>query len=173
MTIFDKRRLTNATFKLDVDRMRRGWYSDKYFENIGAMLHELAAAGYTYSGQAPHLGDSDPPGVDLHQIPTGDMQVEMQWFTRRPGATLVVGVDKALEMLRHCAGYFEGGRFVTTWDQLEVEAVHDGAMVAYNGDPTQIKPVLRGARPLPRLCAARDSHPGHSHPGLARGHQCL
>jgi len=143
MTIFDKRRLTNATFKLDVDRMRRGWYSDKYFENIGAMLHELTAAGYTYSGQAPHLGDSDPPGVDLHQIPTGDMQVEMQWFTRRPGATLVVGVDKALEMLRHCAGYFEGGRFVTTWDQLEVEAVHDGAMVAYNGDPTQIRPVLR------------------------------
>jgi len=143
MTIFDKRRLTNATFKLDVDRMRRGWYSDKYFENIGAMLHELAAAGYAYSGQAPHLGDSDPPGVDLHQIPTGDMQVEMQWFTRRPGATLVVGVDKALEMLRHCAGYFEGGRFVTTWDQLEVEAVHDGAMVAYNGDPTQIRPVLR------------------------------
>jgi nicotinate phosphoribosyltransferase len=142
MTLFNHQRLTNATFKLDVDRMRQGWYSDKYFENIGAMLHELAAAGYTYSGQAPRLGQP-MPGIDLHQVATGDLQVEMQWFTRRPGATLVVGVDKALEMLRHCAGHFEGDQFVSTWDQLEVEAVHDGAMVKYDGDPTQVKPVMR------------------------------
>ena len=71
------------------------------------------------------------------------MQVEMQWFTRRPGTTVVVGVDKALEMLRHCTGYFEGERFVETWDQLEVEAVHDGALVKYNGDPAQVQPVIR------------------------------
>jgi nicotinate phosphoribosyltransferase len=143
MTLFNQQRLTNATFKLDVDRMRQGWYSDKYFENIGAMLHELATAGYTYSGRAPRLGGPAQPSVDLHQIATGDIQVEMQWFTRRPGATLVVGVDKALEMLRHCAGYFDGERFVNTWDQLEVEAVHDGAMVKYAGDATQIQPVMR------------------------------
>jgi nicotinate phosphoribosyltransferase len=71
------------------------------------------------------------------------MQVEMQWFTRRPGTTVVVGVDKALEMLRHCTGYFEGERFVETWDQLEVEAVHDGALVKYNSDPAQVQPVIR------------------------------
>jgi nicotinate phosphoribosyltransferase len=34
MSIFDNKRLTNETFKLDIERMRRGWYSDKYFENI-------------------------------------------------------------------------------------------------------------------------------------------
>jgi nicotinate phosphoribosyltransferase len=67
----------------------------------------------------------------------------MQWFTRRPGTTVVVGVDKALAMIRGCAGYFEGDRFVETWDQLEVEAVHDGVTVTYNGDPTRILPVLR------------------------------
>ena len=38
MSIFDQKRLTNETFKLDIERMRRGWYSDKYFENIGRML---------------------------------------------------------------------------------------------------------------------------------------
>jgi nicotinate phosphoribosyltransferase len=138
MTIFDRKRLTNEVFKLDVERMRRGWYSDKYFENIGAMLTHLAAGGYRYAGQAAKLR-----AANIHNVETGNIHVEMQWFTRRPGATLVVGVDKALEMLRHCTGYFENEGFVNTWDQLEVEAVHDGAMVRYNGDPLDIRPVLR------------------------------
>jgi nicotinate phosphoribosyltransferase len=38
MTIFNKKRLTNAVFKLDIERMRQGWYSDKYFANILKML---------------------------------------------------------------------------------------------------------------------------------------
>ncbi len=138
MTLFDRQRLTNAVFKLDVERMRRGWYSDKYFENIGAMLRQLSAEGYRYAGRAPHLNGADPAGAAV-----GELQVEMQWFTRRPGTTVVVGVDKAVEMLRHCSGYFEDDRFVETWDALEVEAVHDGACVKYNGDPTQVQPVIR------------------------------
>ncbi len=140
MTVFDHKRLTNATFKLDVERMRRGWYSDKYFENIGAMLRQLSGAGYRYAGRAPHLKGADPAGAEV-----GDLQVEMQWFTRRPGTTVVVGVDKSIEMLRYCTGCFEDpdGRFVGTWDQLEVEAVHDGALVKYDGDPTQVQPVIR------------------------------
>lgn len=138
MTIFDRKRLTNEVFKLDVERMRRGWYSDKYFENIGAMLTHLAAGGYRYAGKAARLHVEN-----IYNVETGNIHVEMQWFTRRPGATLVVGVDKALEMLRHCTGYFENEGFVNTWDQLEVDAVHDGAMVHYDGDPLSIQPVLR------------------------------
>ncbi|MBP7693827.1 MAG: nicotinate phosphoribosyltransferase [Anaerolineales bacterium] len=138
MTVFDRKRLTNEVFKLDVERMRRGWYSDKYFENIGAMLTHLSAGGYRYAGQAPHL-----PGVDLRAVEVGDLEVEMQWFTRRPGTTLVVGVDKCLEMLRHCTGYEAGGAFVSTWERLTVEAVHDGALVKYTGDPLNIQPVIR------------------------------
>jgi nicotinate phosphoribosyltransferase len=76
-------------------------------------------------------------------VDVGDMEVEMQWFTRRPGRTVVVGVDKALSMLRCCTGYFDGDRFVETWDRLEVQAVHDGCVVHYNGDPTQVQPVIR------------------------------
>jgi nicotinate phosphoribosyltransferase len=138
MTIFDRKRLTNEVFKLDVERMRRGWYSDKYFENIGAMLQQLSAEGYRYAGRAPHLPEGDPLGAEV-----GDLHVEMQWFTRRPGTTVVVGVDKSVEMLRHCTGYFTGEDFVSTWERLEVEAVHDGALVRYNGDPAQVQPVLR------------------------------
>ena len=55
MSIFDNKRLTNETFKLDIERMRRGWYSDKYFENIGRMLTALASEGYFYSGQHHNL----------------------------------------------------------------------------------------------------------------------
>ena len=138
MSIFDGKRLTNETFKLDIERMRTGWYSDKYFENIMAMLVECASSGYRYDGRFPNLHE-----VDLSDVDVGNLEVEMQWFTRRPGTTVVVGVDKALAILCGCTGYFKDDRFVETWANLEVEAVHDGATVTYNGDPMRILPVLR------------------------------
>lgn len=139
MSIFNDQRLTNTTFKLDIDRMRRGWYSDKYFTNIAYMLAELSKRGYTYRGLEPKL----PPGISLQDIHNGDIEVEMQWFTRRPGTTIVVGVDKALTMLRHCTGYFEGDTFIDTSDNLEVWAVNDGSTVTYDGDPLNVQPVIR------------------------------
>ncbi|MHB1482496.1 MAG: nicotinate phosphoribosyltransferase, partial [Bellilinea sp.] len=139
MSIFDQKRLTNSTFKLDIERMRKGWYTDKYFTNIARMLETLAKAGYQYQGTDHRL----PAGVDPADIPAGDLEVEMQWFTRRPGKTIVVGVDKALTMLRHCTGYFEGDHFVETADRLEVWAVHDGCVVESNGNPLEVSPVMR------------------------------
>lgn len=139
MSIFDRQRLDNATFKLDVERMRRGWYSDKYFTNIATMLTALAARSYTYRGSNHNL----PAGVSPENIPVGDIEVEMQWFTRRPGTTIVVGVDKALTMLRHCTGYWHNGKFVNTADRLEVWAVHDGVTVHSDGNPLHIAPVIR------------------------------
>ena len=139
MSIFDRKRLTNETFKLDVERMRRGWYSDKYFENINRMLTTLSAEGYRYSGAHPNL----PPGLSPQDIAVGDIEVEMQWFTRRVGQTVVVGVDKALAMLRHCSGYFEGEEFVDTSGRLEVWAVQDGSLVRSEGNPLHVQPVMR------------------------------
>jgi len=139
MSIFDGKRLTNETFKLDIDRMRRGWYSDKYFENINRMLTALAKEGYTYSGNYHNL----PEGMSPEQIAVGDIEVEMQWFTRRMGKTTVVGVDKSLEMLKHCSGYFNGDEFIDTSGNLEVWAVHDGTTVKYDGDPSKIQPVIK------------------------------
>lgn len=139
MSIFDGKRLTNETFKLDIDRMRRGWYSDKYFANINAMLQTLAAEGYAYNGKYHNL----PPEFSPENIAVGDIEVEMQWFTRRVGTTVVVGVDKALAMLKHCTGYFDGDRFIDTSAQLEVWAVHDGATVTSDGNPLHVQPVLK------------------------------
>jgi len=139
MSIFDGKRLTNETFKLDIERMRRGWYSDKYFENINRMLTALSKEGYAYSGEHHNL----PAEISPEQIAVGDIEVEMQWFTRRMGKTTVVGVDKALAMLRHCTGYFEGDAFIDTSDKLEVWAAQDGSTVKYDGDPKNIQPVIK------------------------------
>ncbi|MBX3035793.1 MAG: nicotinate phosphoribosyltransferase [Anaerolineales bacterium] len=139
MSIFDKKRLTNETFKLDIERMRRGWYSDKYFENINRMLISLSKDKYFYEGKYHNL----PNGISPEQIAVGDIEVEMQWFTRRMGKTTVVGVDKSLEMLRHCTGYFDGDKFIDTSDKIEVWAVHDGTTVKYDGDPTKVQPVIK------------------------------
>jgi nicotinate phosphoribosyltransferase len=139
MSIFNGNRLTNDTFKLDIERMRRGWYSDKYFTNIAFMLIELSKRGYRYRGSSNNL----PAGVSDQEINNGDIEVEMQYFTRRLGKTIVVGVDKALTMLRHCTGYWENDRFIDTSDQIQVWAVHDGTVVSGDGDPLNVRPVIR------------------------------
>jgi nicotinate phosphoribosyltransferase len=79
----------------------------------------------------------------MDEIHCGDLEVEMQWFTRRSGKTIVVGVDKALSMLRNCTGYWMDGKFVNTSDRLEVWAVHDGCTVTGIGDPLNVRPVMK------------------------------
>ena len=138
MSLFNQERLTNKTFKLDVERMRQGWYSDKYFANILRMLMGVGQSGGYQGAYARDIG-RDPNSLDV-----GDVEVEMQFFTRRRGKTIVVGVDKALCMLRHCTGFpGKDGDWVSTWDMLKVEAVHDGAITQYHGDPLQVQPVIK------------------------------
>ena len=100
MSIFNGERLTNDVFKLDIERMRQGWYSDKYFANILLMLHGLGQDD-GYQGLYGRDIGRDPAGLDV-----GNIEVEVQFFTRRAGRTVIVGVDKALSMLRHCTGFF-------------------------------------------------------------------
>ena len=100
MSLFNEKRLDDKTFKLDIERMRKGWYADKYFVNIATMLQKLSEQGYIYQGQEHLL----PEGISTEEIVTGDIEVEMQWFTRRPGKTVIDGLDKALTMLQHATG---------------------------------------------------------------------
>ncbi|MCC6730470.1 MAG: nicotinate phosphoribosyltransferase [Chthonomonadales bacterium] len=141
MSVFDCRRLPVSTFRLDVERMRGGWYSDKYFTNVVTLLTELAKRGYRFGGQNEDLSDL---GVDLANIDTGNVEVEMQWFSRRRPMSIVVGIDKCLAILRECAGTFDAtGEWRGTWDQLEVRAVHDGAIAQFGGDARQVAPVMK------------------------------
>ncbi len=139
MSVFDGKRLDNSTFKLDAERMRRGWYSDKYFCNIADMLTILSKSGYCYHGNSPRL----KPDILSECISSGDLEVEMQVFTRRRGTTIAVGLDKSLAMLKLCTGYWEGEKFVDTSNNIEVWAVQDGTVIHGNGDPSQVEPVMR------------------------------
>lgn len=141
MSLFNHQRLTNDTFKIDFTRMRQSWYTDKYFANIAKMLAVLAESNCVYepSGAQNRLS----PELSQLRISPGDLEVEMQWFTRRAGKTLVVGVDKSLTMLKHCTGYMEGDKFIDTADRLQVWAVEDGSMVEADGNPANIQPVMR------------------------------
>lgn len=138
MSAFNGERLNKAVFKIDAARMRVGWYTDAYFSNIAQILETLSKEEYTFAGV------SDIQGVDCSHVKNGDIIVEMQFFTRRRPVTLVAGVDEALALLEECTGYFnEAGEFVNTFDQLEVEAVHDGTFAAYDGNPLHVQPVLK------------------------------
>lgn len=127
MTLFNGQRLSQTQLKLDIEGLRQAFYTDKYFENVRQILHTLQQRHYRFY-------DTD----------IGTLEVEAQWFTRRRPHALVAGVDVALEMLRHCTGYYdEMGQFINTFEALEVEAVEDGVFVTYDGNPMNIQPVLK------------------------------
>ena len=138
MTVFDHVRLTNRTIKLDVEGLRSGFYADKYFENVVNLLSALDAAGYRYNGNSPR-----PLPANTAQVDTASIAVEAQYFNRRAPYALAAGVDAALAMVRYGAGYYDRDAFVETWDQLEIEAVEDGVLTHYAGDPMQVQPVLK------------------------------
>lgn len=141
MSRFDGRRLGSNVFKLDVERMRHGWYTDRYFINIQRILTRFADEGLRYQGNDPFRV---PEGVDLRKAAIGDLEVEMQWFTRRRPFALACGVDKALAILRECTGCFtENGRWENRAHTLQVWAVQDGDRLEFGDDPLHICPALR------------------------------
>ena len=142
MSRFDGRRLQASELPLDWDGLRRGDYSDRYFWNGVKILQTLAQEGYRFAGYSPRLaamGRTPTP-----KVPTGDLRVEMQWFCRRHPFTVVAGVDIALAILQECTGYWEAAHhFVNTAHTLQVEAVQEGDLVPYEGNPLRVAPVLR------------------------------
>lgn len=143
MSLFNKERLPMSVFNMTeevIDKLRRGWYADQYFNNTVKVLTTLAKEGYKFGDK-----ENDLEGiVDVTELQNGDIEVEMQFFTRRKPYSIVAGVDEALAILKVGTGYYdEDDQFVNTYNQLEVEAVHDGEIVTYDGNPMNIKPVLK------------------------------
>jgi nicotinate phosphoribosyltransferase len=94
-------RLPVETFRLPVDKLRDGYYSDAYFNHARALLE--------HEGRRPH--------------------VVMQVFQRKE--SILGGVDEALAVLRECSGRRTAdGEWVSGWTQLEVRALHEGDAIA-------------------------------------------
>jgi nicotinate phosphoribosyltransferase len=89
-------RLAPEIFRLPIDRIRHGYYSDAYFVYTKQVLES--------EGHHP--------------------RVTMQVFQKRD--SVLGGVDEAIAILKLCSGYERGGEWVCGWDDLEVHALHEG-----------------------------------------------
>src|ERR687892_1346537 len=97
MTLADRQRLSPATFRLPVEKIRDGYYSDAYFNLTKDLLE-----------------------ADGHHP-----RVVMQVFQRKQ--SLLGGIDEAIAILKECSGHRgEDGMWVEGWDELEVHALHEG-----------------------------------------------
>ena len=137
MSIFDRKRLKATEFNLPAEALRRGFYADRYFANSRLLLSALAQEGYRYRG-------SNPRGViGVDALKVGEIEVEAQIFNRRSPMALIAGVDHALAQLRCATGFYDvRDNWVETWRDLEVDAVQDGVVTYYDGDPQNVLTVV-------------------------------
>jgi nicotinate phosphoribosyltransferase len=94
-------RLDPAIFRLPVDRIRSGYYSDAYF---------------VYTKQTLEAEGHRP-------------RVTMQVFQKKE--SVLGGIDEAIAILKLCTGHAgPDGQWVNGWDQLEVSALHEGDRIS-------------------------------------------
>jgi nicotinate phosphoribosyltransferase len=92
-----RERLSPDVFRLPVERLREGYYSDNYFNLTKDLLER----------------------DDRHP------RVVMQAFQKT--RSMLGGIDEAIAILRQCAGrHAPDGTWIGGWDDLEVRALHEG-----------------------------------------------
>ena len=89
-------RLDPDVFRLPVDRIRSGWYSDQYFNLTKQLLEK--------EGRHP--------------------RVTMQVFQRRQ--SVIGGIDEAVAIVKLCSGREGPGGWESGWDELDVRALYEG-----------------------------------------------
>jgi nicotinate phosphoribosyltransferase len=97
MALADRQRLSPSVFRLPVEKIRDGYYSDAYFNHTKALLE-----------------------ADAHHP-----RVVMQVFQRKE--SVLGGIDEAIAVLKQCTGHRgEDGRWVNGFKGLEVNALYEG-----------------------------------------------
>jgi nicotinate phosphoribosyltransferase len=93
-------RLDPEIFRLPVNRIRAGYYSDAYFVFTKHLLED----------------DGEHP------------RVTMQVFQKQE--SVLGGIDEAIAILKLCSGHEEDGEWIPGWDQLVVHALHEGDRIS-------------------------------------------
>jgi nicotinate phosphoribosyltransferase len=93
-------RLDPGIFRLPVERIRAGYYSDAYFVYTKQLLEA--------EGRHP--------------------RVTMQVFQKQD--SLLGGIDEAIAVLKLCSGHERDGEWVSGWEEITVHALHEGEHVA-------------------------------------------
>jgi nicotinate phosphoribosyltransferase len=97
MTLADRQRLSPSVFRLPVEKIRDGYYSDAYFNHTKTLLEA--------DDHHPH--------------------VVMQVFQRKE--SVLGGIDEAVAVVKQCSGYRgDDGRWVNGFKELEVHALYEG-----------------------------------------------
>jgi nicotinate phosphoribosyltransferase len=89
-------RLPPETFRLPVERLREGYYSDAYFVSTKRLLEER--------GRHP--------------------RTLMQVFQKK--RAILGGIDEAIAVLKLCSGRGDGGGWAGGWEALDVRALYEG-----------------------------------------------
>jgi nicotinate phosphoribosyltransferase len=101
LTERERERLAPSIFRLPVEKIRDGYYSDAYFNHTKALLEA--------EGRRP--------------------RVLMQVFQRKQ--SVLGGVDEAVAVLKQCSGRRgPDGRWIPGWKDLDVRALHEGDELA-------------------------------------------
>jgi nicotinate phosphoribosyltransferase len=100
MAVRERVRMAPSVFRLPVEKLRDGYYSDAYFNLTKSLL------------------EAD----DRHP------RVVMQVFQRKQ--SILGGIDEAVAVLKQGAGHYEGDRWVDGWEGLDVRALHEGDEIA-------------------------------------------
>jgi nicotinate phosphoribosyltransferase len=95
-----RQRLDPAIFRLPVDRIRHGYYSDAYFVFTKQLLEE--------EGYHP--------------------RVTMQVFQKHD--SVLGGIDEAIAILKLGSGRERSAEWISGWDELEVHALHEGDSIS-------------------------------------------
>src|ERR687888_511766 len=96
-------RLDPAVFRLPVERIREGYYSDAYFNFSRELLES--------EDRHPH--------------------VTMQVFQKDD--SVLGGIDEAIAVLKECSGrHMPDGGWESGWDELTVHALHEGDEISPN-----------------------------------------
>jgi nicotinate phosphoribosyltransferase len=94
-------RLDPSVFRLPVERIREGYYSDAYFNFTKQLLEE--------QGRSP--------------------TVTMQVFQKEE--SVLGGIDEAIAVLKQCAGrHTSDGGWAPGWERLTVHALHEGDAIS-------------------------------------------
>jgi nicotinate phosphoribosyltransferase len=96
MAVRERVRMPPSVFRLPVEKIRDGYYSDTYFNLTKSLLEA--------DGHHPH--------------------VLMQVFQRKQ--SILGGIDEAIAVLKQGAGHYEGDRWEEAWEALDVRALHEG-----------------------------------------------
>ena len=96
MAVRERVRMAPSIFRLPVEKIREGYYSDAYFNLTKSLLE-----------------------ADGHHP-----RVLMQVFQRKD--SILGGIDEAIAVLKQGAGHYEGDLWVNGFEHLEVKALHEG-----------------------------------------------